>query len=126
MAEVRRRGESRENHITPNPFFVEFTSILERTLVFATTGSGRVLHRSTMMPTLLAKGLMSTGYPALSHKLYSRPTPDAGYGVVAGYWPEITVNGYPQPASSTFNGLRFHYNEDLAFASFTINYKYRY
>jgi hypothetical protein len=94
----------------PNPYFVEFTSILERTLAFAMTGSGKVLHRGTMAPTLLSKGLVSHAFPALHRKLWSRPDDKVSYGLMAQNWPTIEKNGFPQPVTSTLNGLKFHYS----------------
>jgi len=96
------------DHVS-NPIVVEFTSALERALVYAMTGSGRALHRATMEPLLLSTGILTTGYPALVEDIWSRgPSYTGKYGVIASSWPCANIAKPLEPASSALNGLRYH------------------
>ena len=115
-AEQKRRLETPNE--PPNPFFVELVSALERSLVYCATGSARALHKGTLVPLLIALGLMENGFPALSNIVYWQPKPGEPYSLEHRYWPKKWIAGVYQPISSTFNGLRYHYNEDAALVGF--------
>jgi len=116
---IKRQLQKDPNSIC-NPYLVEMTGALERALVYATTGSGRALHRATMGPLLLTQGILRTGFPALHKKIWRQKGQD--WGMWGAYWPEEHVANTLVPASSVFAGLRYHYNEEAAnvrpFASF--------
>ena len=99
-----------------NPFLVEFCSVLERTLVYATTGNGKALHRATMGPLLLSKGLLRTGFPGLDANIWARLKPDGDYQMNFFVWPALAETGESklEPAVSTNSGLKFHLNKEAA------------
>lgn len=93
-----------------SPFLVEFTGALERALAFATTGSGRVLHKGVMDGTYLSKGILATGFPAVNRYLYCRPSPMEKYTVNPSFWPSIRRHGHIEPITGATGCLEKHYS----------------
>ena len=98
---------------TADPHLVEFTSSLERALAYATTGNGKVLHRSTMGPLLLSKGILRHGFPALDSSFWVR-SPAEEYRMSPSHWPVTLRTGEVRPLSSALNGLKYHYHHEAA------------
>ncbi|KAF8119387.1 hypothetical protein EV363DRAFT_1199073, partial [Boletus edulis] len=55
---------------TVDPYHIEFMSMLERTLNYAHTGSGKVLCSKLMLPHFLALGILHDGMPCLNKRLF--------------------------------------------------------
>lgn len=95
---------------------MELVSIAERALVFATTGNAKVLHRASMAPTLLSKGLITTGFPAIHRSLWTRRG-GGPFGMDPTQWPGVMRAGYEEPVSSVFKCLAWHYSKETAYVS---------
>lgn len=56
-----------------DPYHVEFMAMLERTLNYAHTGSGKVITRKVMTPSFLAQSLVHDGFLCLNKRIVSFP-----------------------------------------------------
>ena len=63
--EEERQDATTNAKTLSNPQAVELTCVLERALVYATTGNGKTLDKGSMEPLLLIKGILNRGFPAL-------------------------------------------------------------
>jgi len=107
-AELHRRKHNPTKY--PNPFNIEVVSMLERALAFNTTGNAKCIHRGTMFPSFIGKGIVDRGHPAIHRDLLARSEGDTSYTVHLEYWPTVKHGGYTQPLLSSRNGLIFHYS----------------
>jgi len=94
----------------PSPYLVEIIASLERALVFAYTGNGKVLSRSVMAPLYISRALVDQGFPTVNAAIFSLCSNDT-IDVCPQLWPWDKANKGPAMCSGGSQSV--HYSEPM-------------
>ncbi|KAF8427113.1 hypothetical protein L210DRAFT_865517 [Boletus edulis BED1] len=103
---------------TVNPYHIEFMSMLERSLNYAHTGSGKVVSRKLMLPYFMSLGILHDGIPCLNKRLVAFTDLMSNKLVVdTNFWPRIPHNRHPLMGSNRVQELTYgkpHMHQSIA------------
>ena len=125
---IKKMWIERRDKLTPGgeiaPHDVEFMSMLERTLNYAHTGSGRVLTRTLMDRVFLSLGIVNDGFPVINSAFldFNKLAIDRTVVVYTDHWPLDKTTKAPVICSKRCQQLT--YNESHAQVRYNIIIRY--